>query len=133
MTTSAGVLRTAVISAMCGSMASVCGKIAFDTSPGNVLERNNLDHVVLRGILAASILLLNSAMLSLYVKVLQRVSALQASLLAFVCNYLISTIFGIFLFREAISYQWLIGAILMITGAFRASSGVNSVGNKKVI
>ena len=103
----------AVISATCGSLASVCGKIAFGDSYTSSLP--------VRILFGVSILLFNSVMLSLYVQVLQEVSALQASLLAFVCNYLISTVVGILLFGESISPLWALGAFLMTLGALRIS------------
>ena len=103
----------AVISASCGSLASVCGKIAF----GDTFA----DDIIMRIIFGVGIILVNSVMLSLYVQVLQEVSALQASLLAFVCNYLISTLVGIVLFGESISSSWIIGASLMTLGAIRIS------------
>lgn len=116
------VLVKALISALCGSLASVCGKLAFDTSRGSLLEQRGFDFLPVRGVLFILLLLLNSVMLSLFVRVLQSVSALQASLLAFVCNYLISTAVGIALFGEAISLQWLLGAVIMTLGAVRISS-----------
>ncbi len=119
---SRSVLRQAVFSATCGSLASVCGKLAFDVSDDNLLALYNMDTYVVRVFLAVLILLLNSIMLSFYVRVLQAVSALQASLLAFVCNYVVSTLFGVFLFGESVSMQWALGACLMTAGAFRAGS-----------
>lgn len=104
----------AVISASCGSLASVFGKIAF----GDTVTENLL---LVRVIAGLCVLLFNSVMLSLYVQVLQEISALQASLLAFVCNYLISTGFGIVIFGESISPAWALGAFLMTLGALRIS------------
>lgn len=118
----ASVLRLAVISTTCGSLASVCGKLAFDTSDANLLRAHNADTYFVRGLVGLLILLLNSTMLSFYVRLLQAVSALQASLLAFVFNYVVTTIFGILLFHETISLQWALGAVLMTAGAFRAGS-----------
>lgn len=102
-----------MISASCGSFASVCGKIAFGDS--------FTSSVPIRVASGVGILVFNSVMLSLYVQVLQEVSALQASLLAFVCNYLISTVVGIVLFGESISPFWALGAFLMTLGALRIS------------
>jgi drug/metabolite transporter (DMT)-like permease len=103
----------AVVSASCGSLASVFGKIAF----GDAVTEN----LLVRVMAGLCILLFNSVMLSLYVQVLQEVSALQASLLAFVCNYLISTVIGILIFGESISPAWALGAFLMTLGALRIS------------
>jgi hypothetical protein len=115
---SGSVVLTAVMSATCGSLAAVCGKIAFDTQ---FLDKYGTNNYLARGILVGLLVVLNSIMLSLYVNVLQAVSALQASLLAFVCNYLISTTFGIVMFGEAISLQWVLGATLMTAGALRVA------------
>lgn len=113
------VLGTAVLSASCGSMASVCGKLVFDTV---ALERLGLNFLPLRAVFIVCLVLLNSVMLSLFVGVLQSVSALQASLLAFVCNYLISTLVGVILFGESVSVLWAVGAVLMTAGAVRIST-----------
>ena len=118
---STGVLTRAILSASCGSLASVCGKIAFDTSSTSLLATLGFDFLPIRAFLFVSLILLNSIMLSLFVRVLQSVSALQASLLAFVCNYLISTAVGVTVFGEAISIQWILGAALMTAGAVRIS------------
>ena len=127
---SGSVLLTAVMSATCGSLASVCGKIAFNTG---LLDKYGTNNYLARGILVALLVVLNSIMLSLYVKVLKAVSALQASLLAFVCNYLISTTFGIVIFGEAISMQWVLGATMMTAGALRVAlpTSVSKSTNKK--
>jgi len=109
----AHVLSKALISATCGSMASVCGKMAFTDSDWLPLY--------LRIVFGLGILGFNSIMLSLYVQVLQSVSALQASLLAFVCNYIVSTLVGITIFNESISMYWIAGATLMTLGAIRIS------------
>jgi drug/metabolite transporter (DMT)-like permease len=102
------------MSAICGSLASVCGKLAFD---GSLVPQ-----IPIRIVFGLGILAFNSIMLSLYVQVLQSVSALQASLLAFVCNYLVSTIVGIVVFGESVSLHWILGAALMTLGALRISS-----------
>ena len=113
-------LALALTSASCGSFASVFGKMAFDTQ---FLDTLGLDLLPVRIALFAVVLLLNSVMLSLFVRVLQSVSALQASLLAFVCNYLISTLVGVVVFGESIGGLWLLGASLMTLGAVRISNG----------
>ena len=132
---SPSLLAQALISASCGALASVCGKIAFGhTNPFPFFN----DYFVKVSFFAL-ILLFNSVMLSLYIRVLQEVSALQASLLAFVCNYLVSTTIGILLFGENISSRWIFGAMLMTAGAIRIASnngGARStrtrVKNKKI-
>ena len=126
------VIATAVASATCGSLASVCGKIAFDTSDLSLLAQIGIDHFPLRVVVFVFLILLNSVMLSLYVKVLQLVSALQASLLAFVCNYLISTFVGVLLFGESVSVKWLLGAAIMTSGAARVAMGKHSCNSKKL-
>ena len=112
-----------MISASCGSLASVCGKIAFGDSFTTSLP--------IRVMFGVGILLFNSVMLSLYVQVLQEVSALQASLLAFVCNYLISTVVGIMLFGESISPMWALGAFLMTLGALRITQAPKAKARRK--
>ena len=94
---STSILVTAIISAACGSLASVFAKIAFDTV---FLDKYGINMLVVKGLCIGLVIVFNAIMLSLYVKVLQAVSALQASLLAFVCNYVISTAVGVFLFEE---------------------------------
>jgi len=119
---SASILSRAILSASCGSLASVCGKIAFDSSENSLLVRFGIDSLITKILVGLLILFFNSVMLSLYIRVLQAVSALQASLLAFVCNYLVSTVIGLVLFGEIISYRWIAGAMLMTLGAIRISS-----------
>jgi drug/metabolite transporter (DMT)-like permease len=115
---SGSVLLKATISASCGSLASVFGKLAFDDV---FLENYGLNNLLIKGVLICFIISFNSIMLSLYVRVLQAVSALQASLLAFVCNYVVSSAFGVFVFGERLSVQWIVGAMLMTLGAIRVS------------
>lgn len=115
---SPALLAQALTSASCGSLASVCGKVAF----GNTNPFPSFNDYLVKVFFFALILLFNSIMLSLYIRVLQAVSALQASLLAFVCNYLVSTAMGILLFGENISSQWIFGAMLMTAGAIRIAS-----------
>ena len=117
---STSVLFMAVISASCGSLASVCGKVAFDDA---FLDRVGLNNYATKGLAIILIVSFNSVMLSLYVRVLQAVSALQASLLAFVCNYLISTGMGILVFGETLAKEWIVGAMLMTAGAIRIATG----------
>jgi drug/metabolite transporter (DMT)-like permease len=115
---SGSVLVRAILSAACGSFASVFGKIAFDSA---FLDLYSINNFVVKAVLIVSILLFNSVMLSLYVRVLQAISALQASLLSFVYNYVISTTVGVLLFGETISIKWVAGAMLMTAGAIRVS------------
>jgi drug/metabolite transporter (DMT)-like permease len=116
---STSILVTAIISAACGSLASVFAKIAFDTA---FLDKVGINMLAVKGVCIGLVIVFNAIMLSLYVKVLQAVSALQASLLAFVCNYVISTAVGVILFQEHISLQWVLGAMLMTAGAIRVSN-----------
>jgi uncharacterized membrane protein len=116
---SSALLLQAVLSASCGSLASVCGKVAF----GNENPFPQFHDYIVRAVFFLLILVFNSVMLSFYIRVLQAVSALQASLLAFVCNYLVSSAIGLLLFGEHISVQWILGAMLMTAGAIRISVG----------
>ena len=123
------VLARAITSASCGSIASVIGKVAFD---GDFLDTYGLNNYLVKGVLICLIIAFNSIMLSLYVRVLQSVSALQASLLAFVCNYVVSTAFGVLIFGERISMQWILGAMLMTAGAIRVSrSAIDEAKNQR--
>ena len=129
-------LARAITSASCGSIASVLGKAAFDSE---FLESSfGMNNYIVKGVLVSLIIVCNSIMLSLYVRVLQSVSALQASLLAFVCNYVVSSTFGVLIFREQLSTQWIVGAMLMTAGAIRVSrsaideSTAKSAKDKKV-
>ena len=126
---SGSVLFLAILSATCGALASVFGKIAFDSA---FIDKHSLNSYPVKGILVIIILSLNAIMLSLYVRVLQAVSALQASLLAFVCNYMISTAFGVLVFGESISLKWSAGAILMTAGAIRVAKAGSQETKPKV-
>ena len=127
------IFTRAVLSACCGSLASVCGKVAFDSSDDSLQVQLGINRYLFSGIVVVVILLLNSVMLSLYLRVLQAVSALQASLLAFVCNYLVSMMLGVVLFGERISLQWIVGAMIMTAGAIRIAASAGSSPVKKAI
>ncbi|KAH7302058.1 hypothetical protein KP509_23G054600 [Ceratopteris richardii] len=62
------------------------------------------------------VVLLNVLMWSLYVRSLKTLSSLQATVVNFASNFLISGFAGYLCFSENLSSQWFFGAFLIVTG-----------------
>ncbi|KAK2660675.1 hypothetical protein Ddye_007208 [Dipteronia dyeriana] len=62
------------------------------------------------------VILFNVTMWGCYVNSLKALSSLQATVTNFATNFLSSGIAGFFLFKEALSFQWLAGALLIVVG-----------------
>ncbi|CAK9312721.1 unnamed protein product [Citrullus colocynthis] len=58
----------------------------------------------------------NLAMWGCYVNSLKALSSLQATGTNFSANFLCSGLAGFFLFEEALSFQWFVGALLIVIG-----------------
>ncbi|XP_024381977.1 uncharacterized protein [Physcomitrium patens] len=58
----------------------------------------------------------NVMMWTLYVRSLNRLSSLQATVFNFAANFLLSGLAGFLLFGEAAHLQWLLGAALIVAG-----------------
>jgi drug/metabolite transporter (DMT)-like permease len=58
----------------------------------------------------------NVAMWTLYVRSLASLSSLQATVLNFAANFLLSGFAGFLIFEEATHFQWFLGAALIVMG-----------------
>jgi drug/metabolite transporter (DMT)-like permease len=58
----------------------------------------------------------NVAMWTLYVRSLASLSSLQATVLNFAANFLLSGFAGFLIFEEATHFQWFLGATLIVMG-----------------
>lgn len=115
-------MALALQSGSLAAVGSVLGKLAFDFSDKSVPEQlvQWLPSLVTRGLLIVSMLLVNSWMLSSFVRALSvSNSALAATVVNFACNFLVSVFLGVFLLGDPapLSPRWWCGAFLLISGA----------------
>ncbi|GLJ15414.1 hypothetical protein SUGI_0253020 [Cryptomeria japonica] len=64
------------------------------------------------------VILLNVAMWSCYVNSLKALTSLQATVINFSTNFLVSGLTGFFFFKESLHLQWFAGAFLIVLGTF---------------
>ncbi|KAK6939378.1 hypothetical protein RJ641_028909 [Dillenia turbinata] len=64
------------------------------------------------------VIMFNVTMWGCYVNSLKALSSLQATVTNFATNFLSSGLAGFFLFGEVLSPQWIVGALMIITGVF---------------
>ena len=115
-------MALAVKSGSLAATASVLGKLAFDFSAESLPAKSVqwLPELAVRAGLVVLMLLVNSWMLSSFVKALSTSqSALAATVVNFACNFLVSVILGILVLGDAppVSPRWWLGALLLIAGA----------------
>ncbi|KAL5557922.1 hypothetical protein UlMin_034133 [Ulmus minor] len=63
-----------------------------------------------------AVIFFNVIMWACYVNSLKALSSLQATVTNFATNFLTSGLAGYFLFQEALSFQWFVGAMLIVVG-----------------
>ena len=115
-------MALALQSGSLAAMASVLGKLAFDFSDKSIPDVfvQWLPPLVTRGLLVVLMLLVNSWMLSSFVRALSHSkSALAATVVNFACNFLVSVFLGVVLVGDPapMSPRWWLGASLLIGGA----------------
>jgi len=115
-------MSLAVLSGSLAANASVLGKFAFDFSESSIPSRcvQWLPEFAVRGILFLTMLLVNSWMLSTFVRALaSSQSALAATVVNFACNFLVSVLLGVIVLGDPApaSPRWWAGAVLLIAGA----------------
>ena len=115
-------MSLALLSGSLAAAASVLGKVAFDFSdtslPAKYVQWS--PEVIVRGVLFISMLLVNSLMLSTFVRALAASeSALAATVVNFASNFLVSVLLGVVLLGDSppVSLRWWVGALLIIAGA----------------
>lgn len=92
-----------------GSNASMAAIIAKATSSSQFDRRFQL-------LGYAGVVLLNVTMWSCYVSSLKALTSLQATVVNFATNFLVSGLTGLFLFKESLNFQWFVGAFLIVLG-----------------
>eukprot|EP00386_Alphamonas_edax_P009804 GDKI01032102.1.p2 GENE.GDKI01032102.1~~GDKI01032102.1.p2 ORF type:complete len:179 (+),score=53.41 GDKI01032102.1:79-615(+) len=128
-----------LVSSSCAAFASCAAKLAFDFSETSLVAiasqkiaeaaPPNYYGIVslyaawpLRGVMVVAMILLNSLMLKYYVDAMKRWSALQATVLNFALNFLLSALVGNALFGEHLPFKWWLGASLITCGVFLIST-----------
>ena len=110
-----------IVSVVSGLLAAFCGLVGklgldFKSSPITDLDNKHLEYI-LRVVLVILTLLLNSTMITLYTKALSLASvAAEASLINTASNLCFTALFSFIIFQETLSYQWMIGSVLVLTG-----------------
>ena len=104
-----------LLSGTLAALASVAGKFAFD---------DQLD-AVQRGVGLLVLLLLNAAMLNLFVKALRLDGSVVGTTLNMCANVAITSLLGAIFFNEwdKMTIQWFVGAILVLLGVFFVTMG----------
>jgi len=119
-------METLIPSLLCGTfaaMAGASGKAAFSPwSSSDWLSSEGLSR------LGCFLLMLtfNALMMKSFVTSIQRLGTGKATVANFTCNYLVSALFGYFLYGEVASVQWAVGATLMIAGVVVVSSDLKA-------
>jgi len=128
----------AVLAGVCASLASVFGKLSFDSTIvlntihsvsvyfyGNdeILERMVL---IIQGICFSFMLLVNLVMMNSFAKSMNKTSSLYATVISNSINYCFSGILGFLLFREILSWIWCIGASLILFGLYFMMRGIEN-------
>lgn len=146
-----------ILSSGCASVAPVCAKFAFDTSPSSLVASIAPDvarltgladrfvseqrhswvvtatDFVLRGFLVSATLLLNCFMMKFFVDALEKQNALDATVLNFALNFLFAGLLGHLVFGEVLSTTWMIGAIILLTSIQLISSCGTAGGNESSV
>jgi drug/metabolite transporter (DMT)-like permease len=112
-----------LLSGALAALASVAGKFAFD----------DVQDPVLRAVSLVSLLLLNAAMLSFFVKALREDGSVVGTSLNMCANVSATSIIGALLFNEAerMTQKWFMGASFVLVGVFCIAKGQN--GNKEKV
>ena len=109
-----------LLSIMSGVVAASCGllgKLGLDSNKTDHLGLDTVPELALRCLLLIMTLVLNSAMITIYTKALSLANvAAEASLLNTASNMLFTAILSYFMFSEQLSFQWIVGAVLVLIG-----------------
>lgn len=113
------VLPLSILSGLCGSAASVFGKIASNPSTFQSFVDNET-HVRLLAV--AGVILANVAMWLFFANVLCKSrSSAVATGMNLASNFLASALAGRIIFGEHLSGQWFLGALMILTGTLLLS------------
>lgn len=126
-----GVMLHAVLCGLCGALASVAGKVALSNNRTletvNMLcEDNNLHSLgpntcvgvaILFRVLAFScMLLLNAAMVSSFLRSMEKNSSVIVTVISTAANYLLTGLAGKLAFNEALGSWWMLGSTIICVG-----------------
>ena len=136
----------AALSSLCGCLASIAGKHAFDTarltriadhlctplssspltsltSPLTLPQCGTLALPLLRLACIGCVLLLNSVMLTSLVRCMHAKGTVHATTVSSALSFVLSGIAGVLLFEEAVNAQWLLGIAVVLAGVFLIQRG----------
>ena len=110
-------LVAAILSGTFAALASVCGKLALDES---------ID-IVLRGVALVALVACNATMLQFFVRALRDTGSVVGTTVNASANVAVSAILGAVFFGEVdkLTPNWLIGALLAVTGMYCITRGTN--------
>ncbi|KAK9819928.1 hypothetical protein WJX72_003984 [[Myrmecia] bisecta] len=99
--------RTAAAAGCLGAFGSAFGKLA-----GTISARNRWLQLLLPAACYVGLLLCNAVMLKLYVRSLQGLTSLHATVISVSANICVTGMLGRFVFGEALGARWLLGVLL---------------------
>ena len=106
----------AVISGVLAAVSGLVGKLGLDTGHGVTLDTDTTGYLV-RALLLTLTLVINSCMITVYTRSLSlSTSGAVASVLNTAANMVTSAVMSVVIFGEQLSWQWTLGAVLIMTG-----------------
>ena len=106
----------AVISGVLAAVSGLVGKLGLDTDHGVTLDTDTTGYLV-RALLLTLTLVINSCMITVYTRSLSlSTSGAVASVLNTAANMVTSAVMSVVIFGEQLSWQWTLGAVLIMTG-----------------
>jgi len=132
----------AIVAGTCAALASVFGKMAFDSSivmgylqsyvsssphlelfSGTSVSAETIAYS-LRALCFVFLLLSNAIMMNAFVKSMAKTSSINATMINSSFNYFVTALFGFFLFGEKLSLQWWIGGFCILIGLYIVNLGI---------
>eukprot|EP01102_Stenamoeba_stenopodia_P005944 TRINITY_DN16655_c0_g1_i1.p2 TRINITY_DN16655_c0_g1~~TRINITY_DN16655_c0_g1_i1.p2 ORF type:complete len:157 (-),score=38.76 TRINITY_DN16655_c0_g1_i1:50-520(-) len=141
----------AVLAGTNAALASVFGKLAFDSTlvrgvlhryvseqspveiyffPHTTISLEILEYG-LRALCFACLLISNAVMMNAFVKSMALTSSINATMINSSFNYFVTALFGFFLFGEKLTLQWWIGGFCILIGLYIVNLGIQHEEQKK--
>ncbi|XP_026480477.1 transmembrane protein 42-like [Ctenocephalides felis] len=103
--------------------AIICGTFASTSSlfgkAVSLVENNDYQGLFLKGVLICFMILCNMAMWTFYLKALNAsCNTIVPTVTSAAANYILSALFGYYVFDESMSYLWWLGFLLIIFGLY---------------
>lgn len=128
-------MKTSIYAGVLGAVGSSVGKLAFDGSSSavalatswcatKVLDQTLTDTTcesfvyLFRALLAIGMILINGAMLGIYVRAMQEEGSLAATVTNFGASFVTTGVIGHFVFHEPLNMHWCFGASLISIGVY---------------